>query len=263
MPDVQSPNSCKDIQLTISNSWGVGKIGLEEWINSGYPRRVTAIEEVECRDNQQKLPIHVVPLPYRNDLLSHFLLGTELLDPIEQAWKNIEIAKLVINRKQQIGDLDIEEANDGLLLTHRSSKLKLSLSPNEFSVGVLQTGYFGFCIITDTRDWLTHNTSVVSSIGFLGTVVFSSGVVKEDEEAMQRNKHGTPFSDIEEFSFDVNGRQSGIGIKSHLHRNNLALFTGVSNITPRHSMILHAVSQTNKNIETEAIRLIHNIHLLP
>ncbi len=72
-----------EIVVTINHPHGKIKVGLDEWIRIGPgPRKFLRPSSAYDKNSGKRLPIRVIPLRYRNNFVSRFLIRLGILsDP--------------------------------------------------------------------------------------------------------------------------------------------------------------------------------------
>lgn len=71
---------CKNINVIISHPHGDIETSLDTWLQNGTgKRKYVTVTSVICADTQEKLPLSLLPLRYRNNRLSRLLIFIGLL----------------------------------------------------------------------------------------------------------------------------------------------------------------------------------------
>jgi hypothetical protein len=71
---------CSDIFVVIRHPHGDAEISLNDWMRIGPgERKYIAPIEAKCGDDGRKLPISVIPLSYRNNWFSRWLIHLGIL----------------------------------------------------------------------------------------------------------------------------------------------------------------------------------------
>lgn len=79
---------CSTIKVVISHSYGDITTLLKDWTRRGPgERKFTHPIKAICADDDRQLPLSVIPLRYRNNTLSRFLIRIGFFD---DPWEDIE-----------------------------------------------------------------------------------------------------------------------------------------------------------------------------
>jgi hypothetical protein len=79
------PDNADEIMVVIAHPWGNISIPLSEWIEHGPGLRRFAAPRAAFTKAGQRLPLSVIPLRYRNSMLSRLLIRIGWL---ENPWQN-------------------------------------------------------------------------------------------------------------------------------------------------------------------------------
>ncbi len=80
---MRNKDNFSEIVVTIDHPHGKMKVGLDEWIRKGPgPRKLLRPNSAYDKNTGKRLPMRVIPLRYRNNSVSRFLIRLGILsDP--------------------------------------------------------------------------------------------------------------------------------------------------------------------------------------